>query len=213
MVPSDFEAFFAAAAGVAGALVGLLFVAISVSPNWGNTEHQALLDVRAGVAFSALSDALVVSLFALVPGLALGGPALAVGLLGLSSCVGLALVLRRTSPAPSGAQLLFIALQGAVFLFQAGVATHLLVDPGDADDVRTLAVLTVVFFIVGMARAWQLIGARDIGLLHLMVRARTTSPTPGPPPGPPGGAVSSPEPSSGPGAGGRPPPPGAGPGR
>jgi hypothetical protein len=32
--------------------------------------------------------------------------------------------------------------------------------------IRSLAILTVVFFLIGMARAWQLIGGRDTGVLH-----------------------------------------------
>jgi hypothetical protein len=40
----------------------------------------------------------------------------------------------------------------------------------DKGDVTTLAVLTIVLFIVGIARAWQLIGARDNGLVGEVVR-------------------------------------------
>jgi len=60
--------FFASSAGVAGALIGLLFVAISVAPAEPTAAQQVEFDIRAGVAFSALTDALTVSLFALIPG-------------------------------------------------------------------------------------------------------------------------------------------------
>ena len=61
--------FFSGAATVAGALAGLLFVALSVSPgrlrgDTASVEHQAI----AATAFTALADALFVSLIGLQPG-------------------------------------------------------------------------------------------------------------------------------------------------
>jgi hypothetical protein len=77
VVPVSFHDFFGGCASVAGALIGLLFVALSVSPEklTGDdvrAEHQ----VRAGAAFSALVNTLVIALVALLPAglpLLLGG--------------------------------------------------------------------------------------------------------------------------------------------
>ena len=60
---TSYAQFFSGTATVAGALVGLLFVALSVNPDrlrsvTGSVEHQAM----AGTAFTALIDALFVSL-------------------------------------------------------------------------------------------------------------------------------------------------------
>jgi len=69
VVPLSFHDFFAGCATIAGALIGLLFVALSVtaeslSGENARTDHQ----VRAGAAFSALVNTMVIALFALDPG-------------------------------------------------------------------------------------------------------------------------------------------------
>jgi len=73
MVPASFHDFFNGCASVAGALIGLLFVALSVSQEKltgddARTEHQ----VRAAAAFSALVNTLVIALVGLLPLASLG---------------------------------------------------------------------------------------------------------------------------------------------
>jgi hypothetical protein len=169
VAPDSFDAFFAASAGVAGALIGLLFVAISVAPEPVAGESRLEMDVRAGVAFSALTDALAVSLFALIPGVQLGVVAFAVACAGLATCLGLGIVLARARTAENRLrQLYLLAGQALVFVFQLIAGIQLAGDPHQVGHVRSLAVLTVVFFLVGIARAWQLIGARETGLFHVV---------------------------------------------
>lgn len=167
MVPSDFAGFFAASAAVAGALIGLLFVAVSVAPGWGEPDKRILLDVRAGVAFASLTDALVVSLFALVPGVDLGTTVIAVSSVGLASCAALGLALGLSGPIPGrNRQLVALGAQVVPYLLQLVAAIGLAGSVHDESGVRTQAILVIVFFLVGIARAWELIGARDTGLIH-----------------------------------------------
>jgi hypothetical protein len=182
VVPTTFSDFFAASAGVAGALIGLLFVAISVAPDLADAEKRAELDVRAGVAFSALVDALVVALFALIPGANLGTSALVVASTGFASCIALGIVLMRTVDAARRVrQLRLLIAQAMVFVVQFIAAFELIRHPADVSIVRSLSILVVGFFIIGIARAWQMIGARDTGLFRVVreaIRERSASPAP-----------------------------------
>src|SRR5881275_1355280 len=68
MVPPEFLNFFIASTGAGAALVGLLFVAVSLAPEHIVTrqapvERQAV----AGSAFTALINAFFISLAALIP--------------------------------------------------------------------------------------------------------------------------------------------------
>ncbi len=173
MVPSEFGPFFTATATVAGALIGLLFVALSVAPAPTDPVQRIVTDVRAGVAFSAFINTLVISLFALIPGIGLGATTAIVGAISVSSCLALGIVLVRE--APGGAvrrrQVRLLAVQGLVFAYEVFIGIQLSRSPHDAGHVRTVAVMTVVLFLVGIARSWQLIGARDTGLISEVVHA------------------------------------------
>jgi hypothetical protein len=80
VVPDDFLGYFTAAAAASGALIGLLFVSISLRPDtvFG---AKAAADGRAlaGSAFTALVNAFFVSLLALMPQENLGWPAAILG--------------------------------------------------------------------------------------------------------------------------------------
>jgi len=96
VVPVSFHDFFGGCASVAGALIGLLFVALSVSPEklTGDdvrAEHQ----VRAGAAFSALVNTLVIALVALLPGASLGEAGIVVAAAGLATTSAMIIVLYR----------------------------------------------------------------------------------------------------------------------
>ena len=66
--------------------------------------------------------------------------------------------------------MLRLAVQAAVFAYAAVVGFELAHRPHDLGLEQTLCVLIVVLFLVGIARAWQLIGARDTSLVGEVAR-------------------------------------------
>jgi hypothetical protein len=170
VVPANIHDFFLASAGVAGALIGLLFVAISVTEE-RLTQAAASVQVqriRANGALVSFTNALTVSLFALIPGDQVGMTALVVSLLGLLFVAGSLLSLIRLRMVHSSRVRDAVFPAGLVFIFgfQLKSAADLLGQPGDHSAVQTIAYLVAVCFLVGIARAWELIGGPSIGFGH-----------------------------------------------
>jgi hypothetical protein len=84
VVFGTYRELFAAIAATAGALTGLLFVAISVAPRRGPVSGLPVIQqVLAAAALLAFINALAVSLFGLVPGTNVGYPAVVLGVIGI----------------------------------------------------------------------------------------------------------------------------------
>jgi hypothetical protein len=182
VVPADIHDFFAASAGVAGALVGLLFVAISVSAErLAKAEAAAqVLRIRANAALIAFINALAVSLFALIPGDLIGGASVVVAVLGLFFVAGSSLSLIRLRQLRSVTRRDMVFFVGLVVLFVyqlvAGISVSL--RPSDSNSVDTIGVLVITCFMIGVFRAWELIGGPSIGFGHevvAMVRGETAT--------------------------------------
>ncbi len=177
MVPESIHDFFTASASVAGALIGLLFVAISVAASRGGREKAGaqLYRIRASGALTAFSNALVVSLFALSPGHKIGVAAVAVGIGGLLFVAASLLSLIRLQQERWNIvrDALFLVGLAAVFVLQMIVGAAVLTGPGDAasdaGDVNTIAILVVFCFLIGISRAWELIGGPEIGIAHEVI--------------------------------------------
>src|SRR5215468_6342455 len=92
----SYTTFFLGSTGVAGALTGLLFVSVSIAPERLRGEHASVeQQTIAATAFTALVDALWISLFALRPGNNIPTASLVLGLIGLTSTAGLTIRLWR----------------------------------------------------------------------------------------------------------------------
>lgn len=174
MVPDTFHDFFVASAGVSGALIGLLFVASSLAPERViNREAPAKAQQTAGVAFLVLSNNLFVALAALIPTIQ-GTPAVvvlvfAVGVVGFVGSLVLAVPTwldRRSGPsAKVGLRwVLRAVLLLMLFGYQVWLGLQLLRNPDNSALISSLAVVSLIFYAIGVGHAWELLGARGHGL-------------------------------------------------
>jgi hypothetical protein len=170
MVPEGIRDFFAASAGVAGALIGLLFVAISVSADRLAREEAAsqVHRIRATAALTAFTNALAVSLFSLIPGEKIGVTSVAVAATGLLFVTAALLSLVRLRQLRWAVirirDVLFLVGLVVVFVIQLADGIGVIANPGNSGDVDTIAILVVCCFFIGIARAWELIGGPSIGI-------------------------------------------------
>jgi hypothetical protein len=168
VVPADIQLFFQASAGVAGALIGLLFVAISVAgPRLTRAEAASQIHrIRADAALTAFTNALTVSLFALIPGDKIGWTTFAVGIGGLVFVVAslVSLARMRIKRWRTLRDALFLVGLAVCFVLQLTAGLDVANNPGDSSSVNNIAILLVIFFIIGISRAWELIGGPSIGL-------------------------------------------------
>jgi hypothetical protein len=172
VTPGDLHGFFSTSASVAGALIGLLFVAISVAHERLAAEDAAQAHrVRASAALTAFINALTVSLFGLLPGEKVGWAALSVAVAGANFILASLLSLQRVRRAQPGERrdAIFLIWLVVVFCLQLLYGLLVVLHPHQASYVDNLAILVFVCFIIGIARSWELIGGPSIRL-HREVR-------------------------------------------
>jgi hypothetical protein len=196
MVPATFANFFLATAGAGGALIGLLFVAISINPerivsSGAPRERQAV----ASGAFTALVNAFFVSTAALIPGSSIGVVASILAALGLINTLrigaelGAYQVRRYRRTWRDLALRIFRAAFLTVFsLVLYGLeftnAWDLLHNPHTTGDVYGICAMILAIYGVGLARAWELLGAPRSGLFAFLNPLRDIDETDGTPPAP-----------------------------
>jgi hypothetical protein len=170
-----------AIASSAAALTGLLFVAMSVAARHNPSDRPVVIQqVRAAASILAFTNALAVSLFGLVPGTNAGYPAAVLAVIGIfftaagtrsifSSHLG-----RRHVPRQLG----LIALLMATFGFELAGGIDLLLNPRSVGAAELVGNLLVALLLIGVARAWELIGDRDTGIIAsiAVLAGRDTSP-------------------------------------
>ncbi|HEY3925787.1 MAG TPA: hypothetical protein VGL75_14585 [Acidothermaceae bacterium] len=153
MVPDNFDGFFTAAASAAGALIGLLFVAISMRPEavlGANPSSRAR--ALSSSSFTGLVNGFFVSMAALIPGKNLGVTA------SISAILALAATFRLQRQVGRGVTKVAVStLMAAAFIAQLAVSIGLLVRPHSVSLVTGIAWITIASLAVALMRAWSLL--------------------------------------------------------
>ena len=171
---AQFTAFFGASAGAGAALVGLLFVAVSIAPErvFGKDARfeQQLL---ASSAFTALINAFFISLGSLIPStstMPTGIVVLVLGALAFVNSVALLInTLRRTTVTTNLRSIVLVIGGVGIYGLEVWNAISLLRTPSNIDPVYTICALLVAVYGFGIVRAWQLLGANRRGLISFLV--------------------------------------------
>jgi hypothetical protein len=166
MIPDSYRDYFLAEAGASAALIGLLFVAMSVATERRTTKRSDILDqARASSALTAFVTALSISLVALLPGARIGIPAVIVS---VAALLFVAATIRRyfsvdkaNRENPRGLIGLvgFTAVTAVILAYGIDGIVH----PNSTDPVSTISAATIACVLLGVDRAWALIGGHGRG--------------------------------------------------
>jgi hypothetical protein len=165
VLTASYREVFTIVATCAAGLTGLLFVAISVAPR---QRAAVIQQIRAASALVAFTNSLVVSLFGLVPGNTASKAAIAAGAAGIlfTAASVRSIVTSRDVSAQqawrqTGLIVLLFAAFGSEFACGIGLSSNNTSVFGPGLLSNTLAAL----LLLGIARAWELVGNRDTGVL------------------------------------------------
>jgi hypothetical protein len=164
-VVGHYESFFITSAGASAAILGLLFVAVTVvNADEENPTTRELRIVLAGSAFVALIDIFFVSIVALTGGSVVFGLSslvmAAVGVMATRRLIPRAMRAGNFSRSFRGRPLniAFASISAVVYPVQFGLALGLLSDSQSAALQRALVLVIVALYGSALGRAWVVAG-------------------------------------------------------
>jgi hypothetical protein len=171
MVPGDFVNFFTTLATVGATLFGLIFVVISIKPDVIRAETTSVIhQIQVASSYSALLNPLVISLLALLPHATIDTIALIMSALGLVNTLMMGIFLLRDSRGwmKKWTSVFFLLVGLVMYGFEIFYAIRLEREPGDSSTLYNLAILLVLIYVYGIARAWDLVGVRQFQLQEVL---------------------------------------------
>ncbi len=168
LLNESYRELFTAVATCSAGLIGLLFVAISVGPREGVPDRPAIIqEVRAASALLAFTSALSVSLFGLVSVNSAGYSAITAGIIGIlfiAASVRSILTSPDVSAEQAWRQAGLIVLLLAAFGAELACGIGLISNNTAVFGPTFLSYTLIVLLLIGIARAWELVGNRDTGV-------------------------------------------------
>lgn len=172
MLTPESQPFFLASVGASAALIGLLFVSVSVAPEriFG-AESDPRRQAQAISAFSALANVFFISMASLIPGVLIGLVVMAVA--GASTLQLLGLLARVRSWHPDWISairggILFV-VSALVYGTELYLGLQLWRQPSSTGALIGLLEVLLGAYAIGLGRAWQLLGAPRLGLVTYLL--------------------------------------------
>jgi ribose/xylose/arabinose/galactoside ABC-type transport system permease subunit len=167
MVTPDFQPFFLASVGASAALIGLLFVSVSIAPErvFGQ-QSDAVRQAQALSAFSALANVFFNSLMSLIPGVLYGLVVTVVAIPAILQTLALLGLARQWYRSGILARGVFLFLASAtIYGYELALGIELWRNPTSKGLLISLVFVLIGAYALGLGRAWELLGAPRSGFL------------------------------------------------
>ncbi|BEP15762.1 hypothetical protein acdb102_40730 [Acidothermaceae bacterium B102] len=166
VITTTFEDFFLGSAGAAAALIGLLFVAVSIAADRPrSTTAETGMQLRASAALLCFVNVMITSLLALMPRTNVGYPATIVGGIGLLFTLASATVMIRSWHERQRGTLSLVVGFSLLFGFEVYYGVDTLRHPHLTGAITGVATVMVASLSVGVSRAWEIVGLPDTGVV------------------------------------------------
>jgi hypothetical protein len=161
VIPAAYSTFMVASTQASAALIGLLFVSVSIAPErvFGG-RAEAGRQVLAVSAFTALANVFFVSFSSLIPHLSFGVFVVVAGTIAALQTLYLLALLpswRRERTLIRGLSLFTVS--AVVYGYEIAIGVQLIFTPAGEALLTALLQLLVGGYAIGLARAWELLGA------------------------------------------------------
>ncbi|TMC82170.1 MAG: hypothetical protein E6J06_11465 [Chloroflexi bacterium] len=165
MVPADFQPFFTASVAASAALIGLLFVSISIAPERVFGENaESSRQAQALSSFTALTNVFFISFASLIPKIPIGPVVTVVAVPAILQTLGVLLLLpmwRADHTLRRGLFLFLISF--GIYGFEISIGIQLWLGSSNTGAMTALLELLLGAYAIGLGRAWELLGARRLG--------------------------------------------------
>ena len=177
-MPPAYANFLLASTSASAALIGLLFVSISIEPRRLFGERaEPTRQALALSSFTALTNVFFVSFGSLIPNVPLGPLVVVPGLIAGSQTLALlTLIPRWRHDGTLVRGLLLLGISAAIYTYEIGIGVRFWFATVDPGSLTNLLELVLAIYAIGLGRAWQLLGGphgRGVGVATIgWLRAR-----------------------------------------
>ncbi len=171
MTPVAYQPFFTASVAASAALIGLLFVSVSIAPEriFGK-EAQSGRQAQALSAFTALANIFFISFGGLMPDVPLGLIVTIVAVPAVLQTVALLRLVRHWRAERTLYRGLFLFLaSAAVYSAEVAIGIQLWRSPANPGAISGLLDLLLGAYAIGLGRAWELMGAPRSGVIFGLI--------------------------------------------